>query len=70
MRRNDSLQDTWYVACVVYFERCLPLPYTFTDIKEEPEDRVGTVGSGAKSRKTIWMGHTARAVKTRLVYGE
>jgi len=55
---------------VVYFEIGLLLLYSFTDIKEEPEDRVGTVGSGAKSRKVSWMRHTARAVKTKLVYGE
>jgi len=48
-----------YVTCVVYFEAGLPLPYTFTDIKEEPKDRVGTVSSGAKSRKMSWMGHAA-----------
>jgi hypothetical protein len=48
----------------------LLLPYSFTDIKEEPEDRVGTVGSGAKSRNMSWMGHTAQAVKTKIVHGE
>jgi hypothetical protein len=53
---------------VVYFEIGLLFPYSFTGIKEEPEDRVGTVGSETKSRKMSWMG--ARAVKTKLVYVE
>ena len=55
---------------MVYFEIGLLLPYSFTDIKEELEDRVGTVGPGVKSRKMSWMGQTARAVKTKLLYGE
>jgi hypothetical protein len=54
---------------VVYFEIGLLLLYSFTDIKEEPEDR-GGVGSGAKSRKMCWMGRTARAVRMKLLYGE
>jgi hypothetical protein len=41
----------------------LLLPYSFTDIKEEPEDRVGTVGSRDKSRKISWVGHNSTSGK-------